>query len=416
MKKVDLAIIGGGSAGLAAAISAYDQGIKSLVIFEKDDHLGGILFQCIHSGFGLQEFKEQLSGPEYAERFIKQVEERKIKYYLDTTVLEITKDKVLTYSNALEGIQQIQAKAIILASGCRERTRGSIDIPGDRPAGVMTAGVAQRYLNIDGYLPGERIFILGSGDVGLITARRLALEGAKVLGVAELMPYSSGLDRNIVQCLEDFSIPLYLSHTVVNVVGKERVEKVVIAQVDEQFKPIPGTEKEFAVDTLLLSVGLIPDTELLTHIQIPLNSKTRGALVNESLETTVPGIFTCGNALHVHDLVDFVSAEGREAGQMAALYIQDNLKDEGPKLITKALNGVSYILPASINLNRLSKGVNLKFRVAKPYKKVKLLIKVNGQEIKRVYKPAILPSEMENLFIPKEILPAEGELTVEVET
>ena len=402
MKKVDLAIIGGGSAGLAAAISAYDQGIKSLVIFEKDDHLGGILFQCIHSGFGLQEFKEQLSGPEYAERFIKQVEERKIKYYLDTTVLEITKDKVLTYSNALEGIQQIQAKAIILASGCRERTRGSIDIPGDRPAGVMTAGVAQRYLNIDGYLPGERIFILGSGDVGLITARRLALEGAKVLGVAELMPYSSGLDRNIVQCLEDFSIPLYLSHTVVNVVGKERVEKVVIAQVDEQFKPIPGTEKEFAVDTLLLSVGLIPDTELLTHIQIPLNSKTRGALVNESLETTVPGIFTCGNALHVHDLVDFVSAEGREAGQMAALYIQDNLKDEGPKLVTKALNGVNYIIPASINLNRLSKGVNLKFRVTKPYKKVKLLIKVNGQEIKRVFKPAILPSE--------------GELTVEVET
>lgn len=414
MKKVSLAIIGGGSAGLAAAITAYDNGIKDIVIFEKDCHLGGILNQCIHSGFGLQEFKEQLSGPEYAERFIKEIEKRKIEYKLDTTVLEITKDKKLTYSNSLEGYQEIQADAIILASGCRERSRGSIDIPGDRPAGVMTAGVAQHYLNIDGYLPGKKVFILGSGDIGLIMARRMTLEGAKVLGVAELMPYSNGLNRNIQQCLIDFNIPLYLSHTVTKIVGKDRLEKIIIAKVDDKLKPIPGTEKEFEVDTLLLSVGLIPDTDLLSHIQVPLNMRTKGALVNESLETATEGIFSCGNALHVHDLVDFVTIEGRKAGLSAAKYIQGKLDDKGRLIETKAGSGVGYIVPAHINANNVDDSVNLNFRVTKPYKTVKLIVKKDGVEIKKITKLYLIPSEMESLKIEKELLKDGKEISVEV--
>ena len=414
MRQIDLAIIGGGSAGMAAAISAYDEGIRDIVIFDKDDHLGGILFQCIHSGFGLQEFKEQLSGPEYAERFIKQIQERKIKYCLNTTVLEITKDKILKYSNAEEGYCEVQAKAIVLASGCRERTRGSIDIPGDRPSGVMTAGIAQHYLNIDGYLPGKRVFILGSGDIGLIMARRMTLEGAKVLGVAELMPYSNGLNRNIVQCLHDFDIPLYLSHTVVKIIGKERVEKIVIAKVDDKLKPISGTEKEFEVDTLLLSVGLIPDTDLIAHIGVPMNRRTRGALVNESLETEVSGIFSCGNALHVHDLVDFVTAEGRIAGVSASKYIKGLLKEDEQVLTTKALNGVGYIVPEKVNLANVDKEITLKFRVMKPYQNVRVLIKVNGVEVRKIFKPFMLPSEMENIVVNKDLLKESGELTVEV--
>lgn len=414
MKKIDLVIIGGGSAGMAAAISAYDEGIRDIVIFDKDDHLGGILFQCIHSGFGLQEFKEQLSGPEYAERFIKEVEKRNIKYYLNTTVLEITRDKVVKYSSAKEGYQEIQAKAIILASGCRERSRGSIDIPGDRPSGVMTAGVAQYYLNIAGYLPGKRVFILGSGDIGLIMARRMTLEGVKVLGVAELMPYSNGLNRNIVQCLNDFDIPLYLSHTVVKIIGKDRLEKIVIAKVDENLKPIEGSEKSFEVDTLLLSVGLIPDTDLLSHINVGMNKRTKGALVNESLETEIPGIFSCGNALHVHDLVDYVTMEGRISGKSAAAYIKGKMQPENEILTTKNLNGVGYIVPARISVPNIQDNVVLKFRVNKPYTNVRISIKVDGKEIRNIFKPFMLPSEMENIAIGKDLLPNQGELTVEV--
>ena len=415
MKEYDLVVIGGGSGGMASAIAAYDNGIRNILILEREDSLGGILLQCIHTGFGLQEFKEQLSGPEYAERFKKQVQERDIEYKLNTLVLNITRDKTIFYANEEDGYQAIKAKAIIMATGCSERNRGQISIPGDRPSGVMTAGIAQKYLNIDGFLVGKRVFILGSGDIGLIMARRMTLEGAEVLGVAELMPYSNGLQRNIAQCLNDFNIPLYLSHTVTNIKGKGRLEQIEISKVDEHFKPIKGSEITFDVDTLLLSVGLIPSNELLENIGVTSNRATRGALVNESLECDIPGIFSCGNVLHVHDLVDFVTKEARRAGLAASEYLKGNLKESDEYIKCVALNGIGYTVPSLIRKVNVKDKVTFNFRVRKPFKNVKLVVKFNDEIIKTIVKPYMLPAEMESLDISKDLLKEDvGTLSIEV--
>ena len=415
MKEYDLVVIGGGSGGMASAIAAYDNGIRNILILEREDSLGGILLQCIHTGFGLQEFKEQLSGPEYAERFKKQVQERDIEYKLNTLVLNITRDKTIFYANEEDGYQAIKAKAIIMATGCSERNRGQISIPGDRPSGVMTAGIAQKYLNIDGFLVGKRVFILGSGDIGLIMARRMTLEGAEVLGVAELMPYSNGLQRNIAQCLNDFNIPLYLSHTVTNIKGKGRLEQIEISKVDEHFKPIKGSEITFDVDTLLLSVGLIPSNELLENIGVTSNRATRGALVNESLECDIPGIFSCGNVLHVHDLVDFVTKEARRAGLAASEYLKGNLKESDEYIKCVALNGIGYTVPSLIRKVNVKDKVTFNFRVRKPFKNVKLVVKFNDEIIKTIVKPYMLPAEMESLDISKDLLKKDiGTLSIEV--
>lgn len=411
MRNYDLVIIGGGSAGMASAIRASDEGIKSIIILEKDDNLGGILLQCIHNGFGLQTFKEELTGPEYAYRYYQEIKKRNIEYKLNTMVLEITKEKEVIYSNE-EEIVQIKAKAIICATGCSERTRGAINIAGDRVKGVLTAGLAQRYLNIEGYMIGKKVFILGSGDIGLIMARRMKLEGAEVLGVAELMPYSNGLNRNIVQCLNDFNIPLYLSHTVKRIIGKNHLEKIVLAQVDENLKFIENSEIEIEVDTLLLSVGLIPSNPLLNDINVKMNPKTKGPIVNEMMETSIPGIFSCGNSLHVHDLVDFVSSEASDVGYFASEYIKNNFKEikNDPKEIKNdfkeeknVLNvvpktGISYLIPNTINLNKHLK-VSLKFRVNKPYKNVKLIIKLDDEVLRTIKKDYLLPAEMEIIKI-----------------
>lgn len=416
MKTYDLIIIGGGSAGMASALGAYFENIRNILILEKDAYLGGILNQCIHNGFGLHTFKEELTGPEYASRFIEMINKcnfennDSIICKLNTMVLDITEDLIVTYSNDKEGIVIAKGKAIIMATGCSERTRGNIAIPGSRPAGILTAGLAQRYLNIDGYLVGKNIFILGSGDIGLIMARRMTLEGAKVLGVCELMPYSNGLNRNIVQCLNDYDIPLYLSHTVKKIIGKDRLEKIVIAKVDDKFDFIEGTELEFAVDTLLLSVGLIPSNPLLNQLQTKFDAKTKGPVVDSNYQTSTKGIFACGNSLHVHDLVDYVSEEGKLAGIKAARYIK-NLLSEEEKIDLLPGNGLNYLLPSTFYVN--SGEVILKFRVKKPYGKSQIIIKNDNEVIKKINKLYLLPAEMQTITIDTNNYKG-GKITVEV--
>ena len=415
MIKKRLVIIGGGSAGMAAAIKAYELGERDILIIEKNSYLGGILNQCIHNGFGLHEFKEELTGPEFMSRFSKKVEELGIDYRLNSNVLSISNDKVVTYTNQQEGIVEIKAEAIIMAAGCYERNAGAIQIPGDRPSGVYTAGQAQLFVNCYGYLVGKRVFILGSGDIGLIMARRMTLEGAKVLGVAELMPYSAGLNRNIVQCLKDFDIPLYLSHTVKKVEGMSHLEKVTIAKVDEKMNFIEGTEMTFDVDTLLLSVGLLPNVDLFNNLPIRI-SRTRGAMVNQAMESDIPGIFSCGNVLHVHDLVDYVVEEAREAAQGAVQYLNGELTHQGHVYEVNPGNGIGYVVPQLVYIDDVKDKLSFKFRVRKPYKDVDIYIKEGDRVIKKIFKPAIIPSEMEIVKLDKSLFQKEAnEISVYVE-
>lgn len=399
--KYDLVIVGGGPAGLAAAIAAKDNGIDSILIIERDRELGGILNQCIHNGFGLHTFKEELTGPEYASRFIAQVEERGIEYKLNTMVMDISNDKVVTAMNSTDGMFTIEAKAVVLAMGCRERSRGALNIPGYRPAGIFSAGTAQRLVNIEGYMPGRRVVILGSGDIGLIMARRMTLEGAKVLAVAELMPYSGGLKRNIVQCLNDFDIPLYLSHTVVDIQGKERVEGITIAEVGPDRKPIPGTEIHYDCDTLLLSCGLLPENELSKTAGVALSPITSGPIVNDNLETNIPGVFACGNVLHVHDLVDFVSQEAANAGKNAAKYIKDGETTSAKQIEILPVDGVRYTVPKYIRPEVMDDTLTVRFRVGQVYKGCAIATYFGDELISKRKRPVMAPGEMEQVVLKK---------------
>ena len=400
MREYELVIIGGGPAGLAAAVAARDAGIQDILILERDNELGGILNQCIHNGFGLHTFKEELTGPEYAGRFIKKVEDLGIDYKLNTMVMDLAEDKTVTAMNREDGLFQLHPKAVVLAMGCRERPRGALSIPGFRSAGVYTAGTAQRLVNMEGYMPGRKVVILGSGDIGLIMARRMTLEGAEVKVVAELMPYSGGLKRNIVQCLDDYGIPLKLSHTVVDIKGKDRVEGITLAKV-ENGKPVPGTEEFYDCDTLLLSCGLIPENELSRAAGVDLNPITNGPIVNESLETNIPGVFAAGNVLHVHDLVDFVSQEASAAGRHAAAYIQHGSKTVNKEIAVKCENGVRYTVPVTIRPEAMEEdgSVTLRFRVGNVYKNKKVVVYAGDTAIFSRKRPVLAPGEMEDVII-----------------
>ena len=451
-KNYELVIVGGGPAGLAAAEAARKSGIENMIILERDKELGGILNQCIHNGFGLHTFKEELTGPEYAQRFIDRVKELDIPYQLNTMVMDISKEKKVTIMNREEGLQELRAKSIILAMGCRERPRGALNIPGFRPAGIYSAGTAQRLVNMEGFMPGREVVILGSGDIGLIMARRMTLEGAKVKVVAELMPYSGGLKRNIVQCLDDFGIPLKLSHTVIDIDGKERVKGITLAQVDGKGKPIPGTEEYYSCDTLLLSVGLIPENELSKDAGVELSPVTSGPVVNESLETSIPGVFACGNVLHVHDLVDFVSEEAAAAGKNAAKFIRNNTETKTAEtadsdsvtgahsgFVTEASEsangrsaediaekvipviptaGVRYTVPANIRVNRMEEQLKVRFRVGAVYSKCYVSVYLDEDRIIHKKRPVMAPGEMEEILLKKEQLQAHdglAQITVKIE-
>ncbi len=403
MKNYDLVVVGGGPAGLAAAIAAKENKIDSILILERDNELGGILNQCIHNGFGLHTFKEELTGPEYADRFIQKAKELNIEYKLNTMVMDIDSDKNVTAMNREEGLFTIKAKSVILAMGCRERPRGALNIPGYRPAGIYSAGTAQRLVNIEGFLPGREVVILGSGDIGLIMARRMTLEGAKVKVVAELMPYSGGLKRNIVQCLDDNDIPLKLSHTVVDIKGKDRVEGITIAEVKDG-KPVPGTEEFYSCDTLLLSCGLIPENELSREMGVEINPITNGPCVNESLEASVEGVFACGNVLHVHDLVDFVSQEAATAGKNAAKYILEGKKESKKTIEIKAVDGVRYTVPKNINVENMEDELTVRFRVGNVFKNAYISTYFNDTRVGHKKRRVMAPGEMEQVVLKKEEL------------
>ena len=408
--KYEIVIIGGGPAGLAAAIAAYDAGCRSILILERDNRLGGILNQCIHNGFGLHTFGEELTGPEYAARFARQVLDRGIVYKLNTMVLSIGEDKKITAVNRTDGLIEIEATAIILAMGCRERSRGALNIPGFRPAGIYSAGTAQRLVNIEGFLPGRRVVILGSGDIGLIMARRMTLEGAKVLVVAELMPYSGGLKRNIVQCLNDFDIPLKLSHTVVDIQGRERVTGVTIAEVGPDRKPIPGTEIHYDCDTLLLSCGLLPENELSRGMGVTISPVTNGPIVDESLQTSIPGVFAAGNVLHVHDLVDFVSEEAAAAGRAAVRYLANGPQDRGREIPITFQGGPRYTVPASIDPKRVEGDLVIRFRVDGVMKNRRVRLYLDGEAVVSRKRPVMAPGEMEELKLTQGALAAHPDL------
>ncbi len=413
MKSMDLVIIGGGPAGLAAAVAARQAGVEEILILERDRELGGILNQCIHNGFGLHTFGEELTGPEYAQRFIDQVKQWEIPYWLNTMVLELRQDKTLLAVSREHGLVEISAKAVILAMGCRERPRGALNIPGSRPAGIYTAGTAQRLVNMEGSLPGKKVVILGSGDIGLIMARRMTLEGAQVQVVAELMPYSGGLKRNIVQCLDDFGIPLKLSHTVVNIHGKERLTGITLARV-EQGKPVPGTEEYYECDTLLLSCGLIPENELSQGAGVALSPVTGGPLVDESLQTQVPGIFAAGNVLHVHDLVDFVSQEAGEAGRQAARYIRGELETR-EALAVECGDGVRYTVPSRVATEAVIGDLTLRFRVSNVYQNKRVVVYADDRQIFSRKRPVLAPGEMETVKLKAQLLQGAGKLAVKLE-
>lgn len=418
MENYDLIVIGGGPAGLAAAAAARENGIERILILERDKEPGGILNQCIHNGFGLHTFKEELTGPEYAARFIEKVDQLEIPYLLNTMVMDITEDKIVTAMNREKGMFQLAAKAIILAMGCRERSRGALNIPGYRPAGIFSAGTAQRLVNMEGYMPGKEVVILGSGDIGLIMARRLTLEGAKVKVVTELMPYSGGLKRNIVQCLNDFDIPLKLSHTVVDIDGKDRVKSVTIAEVDADGKPISGTEESYSCDTLLLSCGLIPENELSKNAGVALNPVTSGPIVNDALETSVEGIFACGNVLHVHDLVDYVTEEASNAGRHAAAYIFAGATADPRRISITPADGVRYTVPSCIRPGHMAEKLTIRFRVGAIYKNRSIVTDFDGEPVNKRRCPVMAPGEMESIVLERKMLekyPDLKEITIRIE-
>lgn len=415
----ELIVIGAGPAGLSAALEAWNKGLRKILVVERAKEAGGILMQCIHNGFGLHYFKEELTGPEYAGRFVEMVKNTGIEIKLDTMVLEITQERQVHTVNTQDGYCIYDAKSIVLAMGCRERTRGAIGTPGTRPAGIFTAGTAQRLLNCEGFMVGKRVLILGSGDIGLIMARRMTLEGAKVLACVEIMPYSGGLTRNIVQCLEDFNIPLYLGHSIVDIKGDKRVEKAVVMKLDENRKPIPGTEMEFDVDTILLSVGLIPENELTQKAEISMDMRTKGAVVFENRETSLPGVFACGNAVHVHDLVDFVTEEGQIAGRGAAEFVLNGRKDDDSDDVVELVNGndVGYTVPQKIRKNSFEGKVGVYFRVRSVHKEAALItVKSGDREIYSVKRMHLAPGEMERIDLtPAMLSDVSEQLTVSVE-